>query len=330
MVRFVSSGTEAVMLAVRLARTYTGRTRLVQFTGHFHGWSDTVTGAHGLAGLPAVLQSISSVIPCGDHGALSGALAGEDVAAVVIETSHPGFFALPDPAAYLRFLRAETERTGTLLIVDEVVSGFRWAPGGAQAFYGVHGDLTSLAKILAGGLPGGAVAGRADILSVLSFDAVERGGRPKVSHPGTYNANPLSASAGVACLAIVADPAIQERAAASAAAIRRGMNAALNLEGVPGCVYGASSMFRIVIGGSDVPPPDDLRMPLPGAPVAREGMPGPIAQVINLSMLQQGVALFGGRGITSIAHSDADVETTVAAFGETLRRLDVAAVAQAT
>lgn len=325
-VRFTSSGTEAVMLAVRLARNYTGRTHLVQFEGHFHGWGDTVVGAHGAPGMPMVLQSLATVVPCGDFEQVEERLADETVAAVIIETSHPSFFALDDPAAYLRFLREVTQRTGTLLIVDEVVSGFRWAPGGAQEFYGVHGDLTSLAKILACGLPGGAVAGRGDIVDTLSFDPEARGGRAKIAHPGTYNANPLSASAGVAGLKLVADPATQQRATAAAAAIRTGMNAALRNAGVPGCVYGEASMFRIAMGGEALPQASDLRGPIPGAPAGREATSGALATALNVGMLLEGIALFNSRGITSIAHSQEDVEHTVSAFEKTIARMQEEAI----
>lgn len=317
-VRFTSSGTEAVMLAVRLARNFTGRTHLIQFEGHFHGWSDTVVGAHGSPGVPAVLQSVSTVLPCGDVERVAGRLSEETVAAVIIETSHPSFFTLNDPAGYLRFLREATERAGTLLVVDEVVSGFRWAPGGAQEFYGVHGDLTSLAKILAGGLPGGAVAGRGDIIDTLSFDSDARSGRAKIAHPGTYNANPLSASAGVACMSLVADPDVQRKATASAASIRKGMNAVLRNLSVPGCVYGAASMFRIALGGEALPPDSDLVGPIEGAPSGREATSGPLATALNVGMLLEGVALFNSRGITSIAHSDEDIATTVSAFEKTM------------
>lgn len=326
-VRFTSSGTEAVMLAIRLARAYTGRTNLVQFSGHFHGWGDSAVGGHGAAGLPAALRSAATVLDCGDYSRIRAALADETVAALIIETSHPTFFTQPDPGAFLRFLREETERVGTLLIVDEVVSGFRWSPGGAQQLHGVHGDLTTLAKILSGGLPGGAVAGRSDVMNVLSFDAHVRQGRPKVQHPGTYNANPLSAAAGIACLELVADPIVQQRADAAAAGMRSGMNHVLRQHGVPGCVYGASSMFRIVIGGEELPPDADLIGPLPGSPIAREGLPGSLAQGINLSMLMEGVALFSGRGITSIAHGDDEVTAVVDAFDRTLDRLNLRSLA---
>lgn len=323
-VRFTSSGTEAIMLAVRMARAYTGRTKLVQFAGHFHGWSDTAVGGAGETGVPAVLRGTSEVIECGDHDVVAQALADESAAALIIETSHPDFNSLSDPGGFLRFLREETERRGTLLIVDEVVSGFRWAPGGAQEMHGVHGDLTTLAKILAGGLPGGAIAGRADVISVLSFDPAERGGRPKVRHQGTYNANPLSAAAGIACLSLVADPDVQRTATAAASAIKAGMNTVLNQAGIPGCVYGEASMFRIVLGGEEPPPASDLRAPLPGSTIQRDGMPGDVAQALLLSMLMEGVALFGGRGITSIAHGEDEVTAIVKAFEVTMEKLGLA------
>lgn len=320
-VRFTSSGTEAVMLAIRLARNFTGRTKLVQFEGHFHGWSDSAFGGAGSPGLPTELQSLADVLPCGDTDAVDRSLADETAAAVIIETSHPSFFTLPDPAGFLRHLRQATERVGTLLIVDEVVSGFRWAPGGAQEFYGVHGDLTTLAKILAGGLPGGAVAGRSDVINTLAFDPELRGGRAKIIHPGTYNANPLASAAGSVCLDIVRDPAIQKQAASSAAAVRTGMNTALRDLGIPGCVYGESSMFRIAIGGEEIPPAEDLVRPLPGAPGGREGTSGPIRKAMNLGMLLKGVALFNSRGIMSIAHSDDDIRHTVESFGQTMEEI---------
>ncbi len=320
-VRFTSSGTEAIMMAVRLARNFTGRTTLVQFTGHFHGWSDIAFGGAGGAGLPAALQSLATVIPCGDRAALDDALADELAAAVILETSHPGFFALSDPAGYLAYLREATARTGTLLITDEVVSGFRWAPGGAQEFYGTHGDLTTLAKILAGGLPGGAVTGRADIINTISFDPLAREGRPKVLHPGTYNGNPLSAAAGNACLGIVRDPAIQRQANQTAVNIRSGMNTILNDLDVPGSIYGASSAFRIALGGDEVPPASDLVRPVPGAPSGREGTSGSIAKALQLGMLNGGVALMGTRGSTSIAHSADDVDQTLSVFTETVEQI---------
>ncbi len=319
--RFMSSGTEAVMMAIRLARNYTGRTRIVQFATHFHGWSDTTFGGAGSPGLPISLQSMATVLPCGDLDAVEDALADETAAVLIVETSNPTFYTLPDPGAFLQGLRELATRHNTVLIFDEVVSGFRWAPGGVQELYGVTPDLTSLAKILAGGLPGGAVAGRADIVNGLSFDAGARSGRAKVAHPGTYNANPLSAAAGIACLEIVRDPAIQQQADAAAAQIRIGMNSALRDLGVPGCAHGASSMFRISLGGDDLPPAEDLVGPIPGAPDGRDAMSTIVARELNLGMLLRGVHLFGGRGITSIAHGEQEIDQTVTAFAETVEEM---------
>ncbi|CAN5502884.1 aminotransferase class III-fold pyridoxal phosphate-dependent enzyme [soil metagenome] len=324
-VRFHSSGTEAVMMALRMARNYTGRTTFVQFAGHFHGWGDTAFGGAGGPGLPAALRGLAEVLECGDLDAVEAALADETVAAVIIETSHPDFFTLPDPTAYLQGLRDITERTGTVLIFDEVVSGFRWAPGGAQEYYGVTPDVTTLAKILAGGLPGGAVAGRADIVNTLSFDPQARGGRAKIAHPGTFNANPLSAAAGVACLELVGDPAVQEKATAAASAIRTGVNRVLRDLEIPGCAYGAASMVRIALGGEDLPPDSDLLRPIPGAPEGREATNDPaLRRALNLGMLMGGVHLFNARAITSIAHSDEDIAQTVATFGETIEKMKTA------
>lgn len=326
-VRFTSSGTEAVMLAVRLARNFTGRTTLIQFEDHFHGWGDVAFGGAGSPGLPAALQSLARVLPCGDLDAVEDALSDEMAAAVIIETSHPSFFTLPDPSSFLRGLRELTERTGTVLIFDEVVSGFRWAPGGAQEHYGVTPDLSSLAKILAGGLPGGAVAGRTDIVNTLSFDDQERGGRAKIRHPGTFNANPLSSAAGIACLSIAGDAATQERATASAGAIRQRMNGVMRDLDVPGCVFGASSMFRIAIGGEDLPLAEDLLIPIEGAPAGREATEDPaVRRALNLGMLMEGVHLFTSRGITSIAHSEEDVDHTVKAFADTLEKMKSAGI----
>src|SRR5205085_11873831 len=134
------------------------------------------------------------------------------IGCVILEATGGHFGAVPVRGDFLRSLRELTTRYGRLLIFDEVISGFRVHPGGAQAYYGVTPDLTTLAKILAGGLPGGCVAGRAEVLAGIEF----RPGKPKMKHPGTFNANPLSAAAGVATLGIVADGAPCRRATETA------------------------------------------------------------------------------------------------------------------
>src|SRR3712207_78710 len=158
--------------------------------------------------------------------------------------------AVPIEPEFRFALREETERRGVVLIFDEVVTGFRYAPGGAQEYYGVTPDLTTLAKILAGGLPGGAVVGRADMMAhFLQSDDEEWVRRHRVPHPGTYNGNPLSAAAGIACLEIARDPAIQKKAADTATKIKAGFQDALDRNGVEGSVGGWMSYITTALKG---------------------------------------------------------------------------------
>jgi glutamate-1-semialdehyde 2,1-aminomutase len=170
---------------------------------------------------------------------------------VIIEPTGAHFGAVPVAPAFVRALRAETQRAGTLLIFDEVVTGFRVAPGGAQQLLGVKPDMTTLAKILAGGLPGGAVVGREDVLAYLSTAP----GAPKVAHHGTFNANPLTAAAGVAMLSAVADGQAIRIANAQAARLRRGFNEVLARERVPWKIYGEHSDWKIFFA-AEAPPRD--------------------------------------------------------------------------
>ncbi|MBV8776644.1 MAG: aminotransferase class III-fold pyridoxal phosphate-dependent enzyme, partial [Alphaproteobacteria bacterium] len=197
-VRFTSSGTEATMMAVRLARAFSGKAKIVRFNYHFHGWHDHMTTGHAshFDGTPTtgVLDAVAgNVLLCdqNDEAGLARLLeqhAGE-VAAAIIEPTGANGGRLPIDPEFLHALRRLTAEHGVLLIFDEVVNGFRVSPGGAQQAYGIKPDLTTLAKILAGGLPGGAVAGRKDILDLLDFKATQETGKEKINHPGTFNAN---------------------------------------------------------------------------------------------------------------------------------------------
>src|SRR3989442_1039447 len=203
-VRFTASGTEATHMAVRLARAFTGKRHVVKFAGHFHGWHEGLEigvrppyEAEPEAGqLPEVVDLVS-VLPPNDILAVRARLAKGDVAAVIIEPTGGHFGSVPTPGSFITALREEARRAGALLIFDEVVTGFRVAPGGAQAKLGVTPDLTTLAKILCGGLPGGACVGREDVRSYLATKcSPEENRRAKIPHAGTFNANPLSAAAG--------------------------------------------------------------------------------------------------------------------------------------
>jgi glutamate-1-semialdehyde 2,1-aminomutase len=322
-VRFTSSGTEATMMALRLARAYTGRDKVLRLYENFHGWNDSVSGQPAPeetvprgVGLPQGFLENSIVIPQNDIAALERTLRedGAMIAAMIFEGTGAHWGTDPLDLAYIRRARELTQQHGVVLIIDEVITGFRVTPGGAQKAYGVTPDLTTLAKILGGGLPGGAVAGRAAIVDQIATGAED--GR-RVSHPGTYNANPLSASAGVTCLDLISDGGAQERATATAATIARGMNIALREASVPGCVYGQSSMLHVALG-MERQPPDDYTWGWSALPAAPPRVPAETARALRLGMLNEGVDMMGDGMMVSAVHSDDDAAATVEAFRRTL------------
>ena len=328
-VRFTSSGTEATLMAVRLARAFTGRPTLLRFLGHFHGWHDHMAAGYTShfdgSPTPGVLAEVAAhsiLVPPNDLPALRAALATGTVAAAILEPTGSSFGQVPIGADFLRELRRLTEAAGTLLIMDEVVSGFRATKGGAQAAHGVRPDLSSFAKILAGGLPGAAVAGRKDILDQLDFAVSARVGREKIQHQGTFNANPVSAAAGAAALTVIAETDVTERAAATAAALRSAVNAVFADEGVGWGMYGTFSGFHTFLGGEGV-------SVTPGAFVA-EGMPmamlksqpAALSHKLRLALLVHGVDVNGRiGGFLSGTHTAADVAHTAGAFREAIRML---------
>jgi glutamate-1-semialdehyde 2,1-aminomutase len=322
-VRFVSSGTEATLMALRLARIATDRPRVLKFQGHFHGWHDSlIPGADGpydgspVPGVPAEVGAQTVLLPPNDLDAVDRALKEDPaVGCVILEPTggHWGQVPVRDP--FLRGLRELTARHGRLLIFDEVITGFRVSPGGAQGHYGVRPDLTTLAKILAGGLPGGCVAGRADLLGHIET----RPGRPKMRHPGTFNANPLSAAAGVTTLAAVATGEPCRKANAAAALLRGRLNDLFARRGASWVAYGEFSGFKLLKGYQGPAPEGDDFIPYGGslqrldAPADRRLM-----YAFRQGMLLHGVDLPGLGGMTTAAHTEADVEQTVAAVAGTL------------
>lgn len=316
-VRFTSSGTEATLLALQVARAVTGRTRLVKLVGHFHGWHDYASFGVDppferpvTPGIPDGVAESVTVIPA-ELEAVERTLASRDVAALVLEPSGAAWGAVPLPYGLLPALRELTQETGTLLVFDEVVTGFRWAPGGVQELSGIVPDLTALAKILAGGMPGGALAGRTEIMDALAFRS---GGTVKVSHPGTHNGHPLSAAAGVATLRLAASGEPQAEAARLAARLRAGLNDVLAENGAPGLAYGQSSTFCLLLGVEGTPEELDPT-------VLKSGVAGALSAGLHCGMLLEGIHLFHGCGFLSTAHTEEDVEHTLAAFDTTIRRL---------
>lgn len=330
-VRFMSSGTEANLMALRIARAHTGRTVVVRFRGHFHGWQDHVAfgvDSHldGTAS-PGVLDGVADQVVLADAADVAGTVAvlesRDDIAAAIVEPTGGSFGAIPTAPGLLEALREVTSRRGIVLIFDEVVTGFRVASGGAQSWYGVTPDLASFAKIVAGGLPGGCIAGRKTLLDHLDFEVSAQLGREKIAHQGTFNANPASAAAGNAALEILVRENLCERASRRAAEIRTGLNRVFAEEGVPWACYGEHSGFYFFTDPSrtGVDPADfdartwtleDIK-----ACAQQEGV-----RKFRLALLCNGVDISGKPGgIVSGVHSSEDVERTVDAARAALRAL---------
>jgi glutamate-1-semialdehyde 2,1-aminomutase len=320
MVRFTSSGTEATLLAIRLARAWNGRRKLAKFQGHFHGWHDAVTRGQAppyddvSPGVTAATANETVVLPV-DLDAVGSALARDpEIAAAIIEPSGAGAGAVTLPEGFLHGLRALTAARQVVLILDEVVTGFRWSPGGAQQRYGVRADLVTLAKILAGGLPGGAVAGRRDLLEPIAASAPA--GR-RIRHQGTFNANPLSAASGIACLDIIRDGAVHAKCDAMAEALRKDMNACFARRGIKGVAHGEASRFTLAFDAHLTPgDPQSLRN-VPGDALKQQRQTA-IAANLTLALLLGGVHLMGLGGFLSTAHTRDDIDRTVDALDRAL------------
>ena len=319
-VRFTSSGTEATMMALRLARAYTGREHVVKLEEHFHGWHDLVVGRLGpddarphSVGVPSGFYDSLTIVPSGDVAALTQALAARDVAAVILEPTGAHWGTHPLQASYLHELRRLTKETGTLMIMDEVITGFRMAPGGASERYGVVPDLSSFAKIVAGGMPGGCVGGREDILDFLEIrpNDPDWNGERRVAHQGTFNATPVSAAAGIAALKIIAEQDDCARADAASAALVRGVNELFKRESVPGSAWAASSMWHMNLG-YDAPRPADVEWEIEEQP---HGIAPALTRPFRQALYNHGVDLMGNGGMVSSSHSEREVAQTILAVG---------------
>ena len=330
-VRFTSSGTEATMMALRLARAFTGKSKIIRFKHHFHGWHDHMTSGFAShfdgSPTPGVLPGVTGGLLLAEQNDADGLArlleAHDDVAAAIIEPTGAHGARLPIDPQFLVALRELTQQHGVLLIFDEVVTGFRVSPGGAQAEYGIRPDLTTLAKILAGGLPGGAVAGRKDILDLLDFQVTKASDREKITHQGTFNANPLSAAAGVAALEIVATTDACARANRYGDELRRRINEVFEEERVPWAAYGTFSMFHIFTNPDHraiVPTRfDPLQQPAEALAGNRQAA---IVHKLRLAMMTGGVDFSGSPGgITSATHGDAELEDTLTALRHTIHML---------
>jgi glutamate-1-semialdehyde 2,1-aminomutase len=331
-VRFTGSGTEATLMALRLSRIFTGRPKFLKFAGHFHGWHDAVSVASdppydtlAVPGVPEAVTGNTVVIPPNDLDLLERTLKIDtQIGAVILEPTGGHWGAVPIRGPFLKALRELTAKYGQLLIFDEVITGFRVAPGGAQERYGVKPDLTSLAKILAGGLPGGALAGRADVLAAIEF----RPGKPKMRHPGTYNGNPLSAAAGVAALKLVATGEPCRKANEAGRKLRNRLNKLFADREWPWLAYIDFSMFRLLPNYHGPRPPeakadDDGPIPYGGDLNQLDGPPAnpKLRHAFRQAMLLNGVDIPGLGGWLMAAHTDEDLDQTARAVESAIELL---------
>ncbi|MEQ8383816.1 MAG: aspartate aminotransferase family protein [Coleofasciculus sp. A1-SPW-01] len=322
-VRFTNSGTEANLLAIRLARTYTGKKKLIRFVGHYHGWHDSVIlGANETpeSGISQSISDMTIVCPPNDIHAVEKWLQTDpDIAGIILEPTGACSGVIPTTGKFLSQLRELTQYYGVLLIFDEIITGFRIAPGGAQAYYQVMPDLTTLAKVLAGGLPGGAVVGKTEILNLISKrEQAKLAQGKKVSHLGTFNANPLSAAAGIAMLKIVKTGEPQAQVEQLAKTLRRGLNDIIDQHHLDWVVYGEFSCIKFLIGHQvhHLKTADFDPYQWNFCQLMRRGNPE-LRQRLRQGLLLSGVDI-SLSSVTMTAHSAADIEQTIAAFAQTI------------
>ena len=313
-VRFVGSGAEATMLAMRVARGFAGKDKIVRWESHYHGWHDYAMPGNvppfnfpGSAGVPKGAVDSMVVLPP-DLDALERTLASDgDIAGVITEASGASYGSVPLPAGFLDGVRRLTEQYGVVMILDEVITGFRWSPGGAQQKLGVTPDLCTMAKILTGGLPGGAVAGKDEFMQVMSItDDVLRNRFQRVAHGGTFNANPYCAATGNAALGIAATGEMQDTADRMAERLRRGLRGIMDKREVLASVYGESSTWHIYFGARSI---DGLSAD------KLKSMPGDVVTSFRQALENQGVAPMSRcSGVLSGVHTEADIDRALEGF----------------
>ena len=327
-IRFNNSGTEATMLAMRLARANTGREKILRFQGHFHGWHDYVSGGFlnhydGTAprGVPAGTAQTILHTPPNDLAAAAAILRGSnDIAAMILEPTGSTWGQVPIQPTFLQGLRGLATETGTLLIFDEVICGFRCSPGGAQQAYGITPDMATLGKIIAGGMPGAAVVGRRDILAGMDFRQAAQNGEEKIFHMGTFNATPAACTAGIATLDIVRNTDVCQRAIQYGDTLINGLNEMFTVEGVAWIAYGTFGGFHVFLNPQNI---TTNRAKIEAGTHSYETLKAPndpaLAMKIRLGVLLHGVDIQGWPGApVSAAHTAEDREQTIDAFRQTI------------
>ncbi len=310
-VRMVSSGTEATMSAIRLARGFTGRDNIIKFEGCYHGHSDSLLvkagsgaltfGVPSSPGVPAALADHTLTLPFNDADAITKALKekGDGIACIIVEPVAGNMNCIPPEAGFLECLRELCDQYGIVLIFDEVMSGFRVALGGAQQVYGVKPDLTTLGKVIGGGMPVGAFGGREDIMAHLAPNGA-------VYQAGTLSGNPLAMSAGLKTLELVSEPGFYEKLTARTSQLLDGLTELAKEAGIPFSTNQVGAMFGLFFSND--------------SNVSR------FEQVMQCDqerfkkffhlMLEQGIYLAPSAfeaGFVSAAHTEQDINDTLAA-----------------
>jgi glutamate-1-semialdehyde 2,1-aminomutase len=319
LVRMVSSGTEATMSALRLARGFTGRNKIIKFEGCYHGHADALLvkagsgaltlGVPSSPGVPAAVAEHTLNLPYNDLAAVEEAFAsvGEDIAAVIVEPVAGNMNCILPQPGFLEGLRRLCDQYGSVLIFDEVMTGFRVALGGAQARFSVRPDLTCLGKVIGGGMPVGAFGGRRDIMQRLAPLG-------PVYQAGTLSGNPVAMAAGLATLNLLAEPGRVEAIESWTAALLRGLRGLAQSAGVPLATAQAGSMFGIFFTERDAISRFDEVMACDVERFKR----------FFHAMLDEGVYLAPSAfeaGFTSAAHDDEALQLTLDAAGKAFGRL---------
>ncbi len=316
-VRFVGSGTEATLLALRVARAHSRRPKVLRFEGHFHGWHDYVLQGMKAPfdripslGVPEVLKDTMVVCPTDEARVEDALKADRQIGAIIVEVSGANWGCIPVRDEFLHALRALADRYECVLIFDEVITGFRWSPGGKQALLGITPDLTTMAKIVAGGMPGGALGGREHIMRLLDPRMEVDGLKPAIIHRGTFNAAPIVAAAAVAGLKLIRTGEPHRQANHIAAKLREGMQKVLDRLEVDAQAYGDASTFHVYFG-KGARKGDVHRV----SPDALRAMKRDALDVYTNGLRKRGVDFMSYTGgVTSLAHTDSDIEPTLAAF----------------